>query len=313
MRRYELMLVLRPDVADDRSQAVIDRATRADHRPRAARSSRSPRGAAAGWPTRSTAIARARTTSSSSRRRPRPSPSSSAACTSPRRSCATSSPASSGPPSPPAATAAEDRARARGRRRLPSAEDEEDEDVRRADRRVRERSRSGRHRLIADQHQPEARAMSLNKAMIIGNLGRDPEMRYTPERPGGDPVHRRRQPQLQGPAGRVAGRDRVVPRRRLGPAGRARRGVPAQGQQGLRRRPHPDPPVGRPDRPEALHHRARRQPGHEPRAPRRATTSERGRRSPPSADPAARRPAGDGDAGRRRQASTTANFDDLPF
>jgi small subunit ribosomal protein S6 len=29
MRRYELMLVLRPDVADDRSQAVIDRTTRA--------------------------------------------------------------------------------------------------------------------------------------------------------------------------------------------------------------------------------------------------------------------------------------------
>jgi small subunit ribosomal protein S6 len=29
MRRYELMLVLRPDVPDDRSQAVIDRTTRA--------------------------------------------------------------------------------------------------------------------------------------------------------------------------------------------------------------------------------------------------------------------------------------------
>jgi small subunit ribosomal protein S6 len=28
MRRYELMLVLRPDAADDRSQAVIDRTTR---------------------------------------------------------------------------------------------------------------------------------------------------------------------------------------------------------------------------------------------------------------------------------------------
>ena len=28
MRRYELMLVIRPDVPDDRSQAVIDRATR---------------------------------------------------------------------------------------------------------------------------------------------------------------------------------------------------------------------------------------------------------------------------------------------
>ncbi len=28
MRRYELMLVLRPDVADDRSQALVDRTTR---------------------------------------------------------------------------------------------------------------------------------------------------------------------------------------------------------------------------------------------------------------------------------------------
>ena len=28
MRRYELMLVIRPDVPDDRSQAVIDRVTR---------------------------------------------------------------------------------------------------------------------------------------------------------------------------------------------------------------------------------------------------------------------------------------------
>lgn len=28
MRRYELMLVIRPDVADDRSQAVLDRTTR---------------------------------------------------------------------------------------------------------------------------------------------------------------------------------------------------------------------------------------------------------------------------------------------
>ena len=28
MRRYELMLVIRPDVADDRSQTVIDRTTR---------------------------------------------------------------------------------------------------------------------------------------------------------------------------------------------------------------------------------------------------------------------------------------------
>ena len=50
MRRYELMLVLRPDVADDQSQAVVDRTTRGRSSRPAARSSRSPRGAAAAWP-----------------------------------------------------------------------------------------------------------------------------------------------------------------------------------------------------------------------------------------------------------------------
>ena len=45
MRRYELMLVLRPDAPDDRVQAVLDRTTRQITEP-AARSSRQPRGAA---------------------------------------------------------------------------------------------------------------------------------------------------------------------------------------------------------------------------------------------------------------------------
>ena len=42
--------------------------------------------------------------------------------------------------------------------------------------------------------------MSLNKAMIIGNLGRDPEMRYTPNGQAVTQFTRRRQPELPGPA-----------------------------------------------------------------------------------------------------------------
>src|SRR5262249_16570369 len=43
----------------------------------------------------------------------------------------------------------------------------------RADRRIRERSGAGRDRL-------RSATMAFSKVMIIGNLGRDPEMRYTP-------------------------------------------------------------------------------------------------------------------------------------
>src|ERR1035437_11182483 len=43
--------------------------------------------------------------------------------------------------------------------------------------------RARRHPPLSTEARPERswrRSMSLNKAMIIGNLGRDPEMRYTP-------------------------------------------------------------------------------------------------------------------------------------
>ena len=70
MRRYELMLILRPDVADDKAQAVIDRTTR-QVSAGGGQIVKVPHGAAAVSRTRSTGTARARTTSSSSRRRPR--------------------------------------------------------------------------------------------------------------------------------------------------------------------------------------------------------------------------------------------------
>ena len=43
--------------------------------------------------------------------------------------------------------------------------------------------------------------MSLNKCMIIGNLGRDPEMRYTPSGQAVTQFTRGDQPQLPRPAG----------------------------------------------------------------------------------------------------------------
>ena len=69
MRRYELMLVIRPDVADDKSQALVDRTTRGIVASGGQIVKVAPGGAAA-WPTRSIDIVRARTTSSCSRRHP---------------------------------------------------------------------------------------------------------------------------------------------------------------------------------------------------------------------------------------------------
>ena len=73
-------------------------------------------------------------------------------------------------------------------------------------------------------------------------------MRYTPERPAGHPVQRRRQPVHEEPADRRVDRgDRLVPGHRLGRSGRADGREPPQGQPGLRRGPLPDARVRGPD------------------------------------------------------------------
>ena len=59
------------------------------------------------------------------------------------------------------------------------------------------------------------------RCMIIGNLGRDPEMRYTPSGQAGHPVHVRPPDRKYQQTRRVGRGDRVVPGQRLGPAGRA--------------------------------------------------------------------------------------------
>ena len=153
---------------------------------------------------------------------------------------------------------------------------------------VPERSTSPRaKRLRPPSTDGRTSIMAFCKVMIIGNLGRDPEMRYTPNGPAGHPVQRRGQPEHQEPADRRVDRgDRLVPRQRLGRSRRARRGAAAQGQPGLRRGPLPDPRVRGPGRPEAdlaRHHRRQRH------QPREAPARRRGglRRAPPAAGGAA--------------------------
>ena len=112
--------------------------------------------------------------------------------------------------------------------------------------------------------------MAFSKVMIIGNLGRDPEMRYTPN---GRAVtefsvavtHRGREP-----ADRRVGRpgDRLVPGDRVGRPCRAHgRGIP-QGQPGVRGGAVPDPRVRRQGRHEADLARDHRRQRHRPRAER---------------------------------------------
>ena len=108
--------------------------------------------------------------------------------------------------------------------------------------------------------------MAFCKIMLIGNLGRDPEMRYTPERPPRDPVQRRGQQQQARRPGRLGRRGhRLVSRQRLRRSGRARGRAAPQGQPRLRRGSLQDPRVRGQRRPEAdLARRDRRQ-RHQPR------------------------------------------------
>ena len=203
VRRYELMLVLRPDLADDQSQAVIDRITRpitaaggqivkvspvgpsppglpdrspprglVPHHPvRGARRGRSSSSSAACYITEELLrhlVTRVERPVKASRRRTRPT--------------------------------ASTRSRIACRRR----EDEEyDEPRRRVHRRVRERSRSGRDRLTDSRRIRPCRSTRHDHRQ---SRARSRDALHA-QRPGRDPVHGRRQPQLQG-ARTASGRKR---------------------------------------------------------------------------------------------------------
>ena len=86
---------------------------------------------------------------------------------------------------------------------------------------------------------------SVNKAILVGNLGRDAEMRFTA---GGTPVatvQHRDDGKVHRPRGTEARRHAVAPHRHLGQDGGVAARVPHQGQADLRRRPDPDARVGR--------------------------------------------------------------------
>ena len=63
--------------------------------------------------------------------------------------------------------------------------------------------------------------MTLNRMQIIGNLGADPELRYTPNGKAVTAPARCRQRQPQGTGWRVDRGDPLVPRQRLGAGSRA--------------------------------------------------------------------------------------------
>jgi single-strand DNA-binding protein len=84
---------------------------------------------------------------------------------------------------------------------------------------------------------------SVNKVILIGNLGRDPETRYTT---GGDAITNLNiatSEQWKDKSGEKAGEDRMAPRRSLRPAGRNRGRISQEGPLGVHRRPATDAQV----------------------------------------------------------------------
>ena len=86
---------------------------------------------------------------------------------------------------------------------------------------------------------------NLNKVMLIGNLTRDPELRYTPKR------HRRcghlagDQPRLEQRTEPETGRNHLRGRHPVGPPGGTRPAIPHQGPRRLHRRPPANGYLGR--------------------------------------------------------------------
>ena len=86
---------------------------------------------------------------------------------------------------------------------------------------------------------------SVNKVILVGNLGRDAELRYTP---GGAPVATLNQATTE------------VWNDKVGKDGRVAERIPHEGQADLRRGTAADPAVGRQGRQQTLHHRNTRRP-----------------------------------------------------
>ena len=113
---------------------------------------------------------------------------------------------------------------------------------------------------------------SVNKVILVGNLGRDAELRYTPGGAAVATINMATTEVWNDKAGQKQEKTewhRVV---LWGKIGRVAHRVPHQGQADLRRGPAADASVGRQGRQQALHHR-------DPRRSRRAARRRRARRS----------------------------------
>ena len=131
---------------------------------------------------------------------------------------------------------------------------------------------------------------SVNKVILIGNLGKDPGDALPAERRRGDEHQRRHDRHLEGQERREAGAHRVASRRVLRQDRRDRGRVPEERLAGLRRRPYPHAQVAGQGRPGPLFDRDRRRPHAAPRRARRRR-----------AEPMAREPATAAHGRRRRR------------
>ena len=112
---------------------------------------------------------------------------------------------------------------------------------------------------------------SVNKVILVGNLGRDAELRYTP---GGAAVATLNMATTEVWNDKAGQRQEKTEWHRVvlwGKTAESLHRIPDQGQADLRRRPAADAPVGRQGRQQALHDR-------NPRRPHRAARRRRWRR-----------------------------------
>ncbi|MCK7497844.1 MAG: single-stranded DNA-binding protein [Comamonadaceae bacterium] len=83
--------------------------------------------------------------------------------------------------------------------------------------------------------------MAINKAILVGNLGKDPELRYTASGQAVATFSLATTEKFKNKGGEQQERTEWHNIVAWGPLGRDLRQVPGQGEAGLRRRAHPEP------------------------------------------------------------------------